>query len=193
MSNSPDLTGRSPMRAFTAPAVLLALVLTGCDRVAPTAPLPAMASLGASGIDGGASSTPDAAPQRPIKGDCEAETIEVVPISPTVIRRISIGTCQLSHLGRTTLRSVAETNLVTLEQTGDHTLTAANGDVLYATSAGTAALTPPSTLHFTGVTTISGGTGRFGNARGVMDVAGTSDLSGARQRSSFTYDGWIAY
>jgi hypothetical protein len=46
MSNSADLTGRSTMRAFTAPAVLLALVLTGCDRAARTAPLPAMASLG---------------------------------------------------------------------------------------------------------------------------------------------------
>jgi hypothetical protein len=171
----------------------LTLVLTGCDRAAPTAPLPATASLEASGIDGGGRSAHEAAPQRPIKGPCEAETVEVVPISPTVIRRISFGTCQLSHLGRTTLHSVADSNLVTLEQTGEHTLTGANGDVLYATSAGTATLIPPSTLHFTGVTTISGGTGRFANARGVMEVVGTSDLSGARQRSSFTYDGWIAY
>jgi hypothetical protein len=179
------------MRAFTAPAVLLTLVLTGCNAAAPTAPLPAMASLEVSG-NGGANSTHQAAPQRPIEGPCEAETVEVVPIAPGVIRRTGIGTCQLSHLGRTTLRSVANTNLVTLEQTGEHTYTAANGDLLYATSTGTGTPTPPSTTFpFTGVTTISGGTGRFANAVGVMQVAGTSDL--ATGRSSFSYDGWIAY
>lgn len=181
------------MRAFTAPAVLLTLVLTGCNAAAPTAPSPALASLEVSGTDAAANSTHQAAPQRPIQGPCDGvETVEVVPISPGVIRRTSIGTCQLSHLGRTTLLSVAETNLVTLAQTGEHTYTAANGDLLYATSAGTGTLTPPSTtIHFTGVTTISGGTGRFANAVGVMQVAGTSDL--AAGRSSFSYDGWIAY
>jgi len=175
------------MRTAMVPAVLLTAVLTGCGGDTPTAPL-----LDATALDG-VTASHQAAPQRPIKGSCEAETIEVQPISPTVIRRTSVGTCQLSHLGRTELHSVAETNLVTLEQTGVHTLTAANGDVLYATSVGTATLIPPSTLRFTGVTTISGGTGRFSSACGVMEVVGTSDLSGPRQRSSFTYDGWIAY
>jgi hypothetical protein len=188
----PALYREVTLRAFTAPAVLLTLVLTGCNAAAPTAPLPATASPEVSG-NGGANSTHQAAPQRPIEGHCEAETVEVVPISPGVIRRTSFGTCQLSHLGRTRLRSVADTNLVTLEQVGEHTYTAANGDLLYGTSAGTATLTPPSTLHFTGVTTISGGTGRFANAVGVMQVEGTSDLAGAQQKSSFSYNGWIRY
>jgi hypothetical protein len=80
---------------------------------------------------------------------------------------------------------------MTLDQEAEHTLTAANGDLLYATSAGTGSLTPPVTIHFVGVTTISGGTGRFTNATGVMQAEGTSNL--AAGHSSFTYEGWIAY
>jgi hypothetical protein len=173
------------MRAFTVPAVLLALALAGCGADAPTAALPDASAFGS------ALANRHAAPQRPIQGHCDAETVEVEPISPTVISRVSVGTCQLSHLGRTGLLSVARTNLITLEQEAEHTLTSASGDLLYATSAGTGTLTPPATINFAGVTTISGGTGRFANATGVMQAVGTSNL--AAGHSSFTYDGWIAY
>jgi hypothetical protein len=173
------------MRRSTAPAVLLALVLAGCAGDAPTAPL-----ADAKALDGALASH-RAALQRPIKGSCAAETVEVQPISATVIRRVSLGTCQLSHLGRAALLSIAYSNLATFEQVGDHTLTAANGDQLYATSAGSGSFSPPSTLHFTGVTTINGGTGRFTQATGVMQVVGIQDI--AALRTSFSYDGWIAY
>jgi hypothetical protein len=173
------------MRRSTAPAVLLALVLAGCAGDALTGP-PADASA----FEGVLASN-RVAPERPIKGDCEAETIEVQPISAEVIRRVSIGTCQLSHLGRTALLSIAYSNLVTFHQVGEHTFTAANGDQLYATSAGSGSFTPPSTLHFTGVTTIHGGTGRFAQATGVMQVVGVQNM--AVLRTFLSYDGWIAY
>jgi hypothetical protein len=173
------------MRASNAVAVLLTLTLVGCGADAPTAPVPE-----APGLNRAAASQ-RAAPQRPIKGDCEAETIEVLPISPTVIRRVSVGTCQLSHLGRTALLSIAYSNLSTFEQVGEHILTAASGDQLYATSAGSGSFTPPATLHFSGVTTINGGTGRFTQATGVMQVVGIQNM--AALRTSFSYDGWIAY
>jgi hypothetical protein len=128
---------------------------------------------------------------RPPEGSCEAETVEVEPISPTIIRRVSVGTCQFSHLGRTGLLSIAYGNLATLEQEAEHTFTAANGDLLNATSVGTGAFTPLATVHFTGVTTISGGTGRFANATGVMAAVGTVDL--ATGDASLSYDGWIAH
>jgi predicted small lipoprotein YifL len=173
------------MRTVRTPTVLLVLALAGCGADGPTAPVPDMPTLDR------AAAAHRAAPERPIKGKCEAETIEVEPIAPGVVRRVSVGTCQLSHLGRTQLLSVAITNLVTFEQTGEHTFTAANGDQLHATSAGAGTFAPPATLHFTGVTTITGGTGRFTNATGVMEVLGISDL--AAGSTSLTYDGWIAY
>jgi hypothetical protein len=173
------------MRRSTAPTVLLALALAGCAGDAPIAPL-----ADASALDGALASL-QAAPERPIKGSCEAETVEVRPISPTIIRRVSVGTCQLSHLGRTGLLSIANTNVITFEQEAEHTFTAANGDLLYATSAGGGTLTPPATLHFTGVTTLSGGTGRFASATGVMQVVGVTNLAAAT--TSLSYDGWIAY
>jgi hypothetical protein len=173
------------MLRSTASAVLLTCALAGCSADAHMA-----------GLSEGPSFNHVAAPHpmpppRPIRGDCDVQTIEVAPISPTVIRRVSVGSCQLSHLGRTQLLSVANTNLVTLDQSGEHTFTAANGDLLYATSLGSGSLTAPGTIHFSGVTTISGGSGRFTNATGAMQVEGLSNL--AAGSSSFSYDGWISY
>jgi hypothetical protein len=169
----------------TVSAVLLTFALAGCGADAPTA------ALSEGPTFNHVSAPRPTPPPQPIMGHCEAETIEVEPISPTVIRRTSVGSCQLSHLGRTQLLSVANTNLITLDQTGEHTFTAANGDVLYATSVGRGSFTPPTTIHFSGATTISGGTGRFTNATGVMQVEGLSNL--AAGSSSFSYDGWIRY
>jgi hypothetical protein len=173
------------MRWSTAPAVLLTFALAGCGSDAPTAVVANGPSF-SRGLE-----AQRAAPARPIEGHCDVATVEVQPISPGVVRRVSVGTCQLSHLGRTQLLSVASTNLVTLDQEGEHTFTAASGDLLYATSVGTGSLTPPTTVRFAGVTTIGGGTGRFAHASGVMHVEGVSDL--AAGSSAFSYDGWIAY
>jgi hypothetical protein len=173
------------MRWSNIPAVLLTFALAGCGADAPTALLPEEPAFSH------ASATHHAPAPQPIRGQCDVETVEIQPISPVVIRRVSVGTCQLSHLGRTRLLSIANTNLATLEQEGEHTFTAANGDQLDATSVGAGSLTPPATIHFTGVTTISGGTGRFANASGIMQVEGLSDL--AAGSSTFPYSGWIVY
>lgn len=173
------------MRTARTPPVLLVLILIGCGTDGPTAAVPEAPALGR------AAAAHRATPERPISGRCEATTVQVQPIGPGVVRRVSVGTCQMSHLGRTELLSVATTNLATFEQTAEHTFTAANGDRLFATSAGAGALTPPTTLLFTGVTTFTGGTGRFAGANGAMRVEGTSDL--AAGTTSLQYDGRIAY
>jgi len=173
------------MRTLTFTAALLAFGLAGCGTDALTGSLPDASVLGS------ALANHHAAPERPIGGTCSAETVGVEQISPTVISRVSVGTCQVSHLGRTELLSLARTNLITLEQEAEHTLTSASGDLLYATSAGIGTLAPPATVDFTGVTTFTGGTGRFANATGVMQAVGPSNLEAGH--SIFTYDGWISY
>jgi hypothetical protein len=172
------------MRASTAPAVLLALALAGCGTDAPTAPLPE-----ASALDGALASRQEA-PQRPIKGRCESTYAEPPVFAFPFLRQVSVGTCQFTHLGRTGQHTVQELNVVTGIAVSEITFTAANGDLLYATSIGTGTPAGPITT-FAGVSTITGGTGRFTTATGVMDVAGT--VNTVTGDASITYDGWIAY
>lgn len=69
--------------------------------------------------------------------------------------------------------------------------TAANGDLLRATSVGSGTPTGPTTLRFTGTASITGGTGRFASATGEMSVEGTADNVSGDAR--FSWDGWITY
>jgi hypothetical protein len=104
---------------------------------------------------------------------------------------ITTGTCDYSHLGRTQIDAVQLVNPILGTSEAEVTYTAANSDVLFATNA--ASFTPGSSPTFTtrGVTTITGGTGRFTGATGRMDAEGTVDL--ANNVAVFHYDGWIAY
>jgi hypothetical protein len=132
-----------------------------------------------------------AAQVTPIKGSCEIRTVEAQVTTPPVVRMITTGTCHFSHLGRTQVDAVQLLNPVQGTSTAEITYTAANGDTLLATNAGT--FTPSSSPIFStvGVTTIIGGTGRFAGATGRTEGEGTVDL--ANNISVFHHEGWIAY
>jgi hypothetical protein len=172
------------MHSPAAPTILLALALAGCADPAPTRPAPASATFARSGSAAASAAT------RPISGRCEL-TIGPLPSAPPIIRQTDTGTCQLSHLGRTSFEGVLEVNLATGAQRGERTLTAANGDVLRVVSVGTSAPSGPGLVSFVFVATFTGGTGRFANATGQARGEGTANL--ATRTTVLTLDGWIAY
>jgi hypothetical protein len=183
------------MRASIVPTALFVLALAGCTGNAPTAPttLPAASLAGthtAQAFESGIAAQKSPAPL-PIQGRCEASYAAPPVVAPPFIRHVSVGTCQLSHLGRVSLRTEAEINLATGVQVAAVTFTAANGDRLRVSSVGTGTPTGTTTVHFIGTATIVGGTGRFASATGEMAVEG--DVDSATGDARFSYNGWITY
>ena len=114
-----------------------------------------------------------------------------VSIPPT---RVSTATATgtSTELGRFTATIVDNVNLPTATATGTFTLTAANGDQLFATtSGGEDAFVPPNVSHTTSTATIVGGTGRFAAATGVFTVHAitTIDFIAATSTGTGTFDG----
>ena len=175
------------MRAHTAPALLFAFALAGCAGDTSIAAAPSARAANLASAAGSASRTPAS---RSIAGHCDL-TVAPLPSSPPLIRQTDAGTCQFSHLGRTTLEGVLEINVATGTQRGERTLTAANGDELYMEIAGTSTPSGPGLVSFSATFTIVGGTGRFANATGLGRAEGTANL--VTSRTSSTFDGWIVY
>lgn len=181
------------MRRFTITSLLCTIPLLGCGGDAPTAPAaasaPSLAGSATTGQTAGASDNPVA--QTPIKGSCEVQTVEAQVTEPPVIRMVTTGACRYSHLGRTQIDAVQYINPVLGTSETEVTYTAANGDQVFATNSATFTPTGPTTVSTVGVTTITGGTGRFENATGRLNATGTADR--ATGLAVFSYDGWIAY
>lgn len=171
------------MRATTTPVFLLTLALAACGdaSLVSASDVPTFARVGAD-----VSSTS----ARPIHGRCE---LIVTPISfiPPIIRQSDTGTCQISHLGRSTFAGTLEINLATGTQRGERTLTAANGDILRLVSIGRSVPIGPGLVSFSATFTFVGGTGRFANATGQARGEGTANL--VTRATSLTLDGSIAY
>ncbi len=167
--------------------ILSTAMLTACDlgETTPTAP-----DLLASSLVEPAVSGPRPAPPRPIKGECNL-TFEVLEVNFPILRQRDKGTCQLSHLGRTGSDGILEINLLFGTQTGTRTFTAANGDELYATVAGTSAPIGPGLIGFSATLTFTGGTGRFANASGTAQGDGVANQM--TQTSTVRLDGSISY
>lgn len=100
------------------------------------------------------------------------------------------GTGTGSHIGRFTL--VAEDNEVGFPViTGTVTITAANGDQIFATHTGFAQELGNSMLQVDFDNTITGGTGRFAGATGRFDInANVNENVGT---GTATFDGTISY
>jgi hypothetical protein len=162
-------------------------MLTACDVTvtAPTAPDPT-----ASLLDASAPSGHPAAPTRPIEGECDL-TFEVLEVNFPILRQRDYGTCKLSHLGRSGFAGSLEVNLLLGTQTGTRTLTAANGDELYATVAGTSAPVGPGLIGFSATFTFTGGTGRFANASGSAQGDGVANQ--VTQTTTVRIEGHISY
>jgi len=172
------------MRTLLAPLALAAFVTVGgcsADRSAPLAPTTASATRAASALA-----------WRPIQGECALKTLSTVPYpAPPVFRQTAEGTCDLAHLGTSTVHFVQVVNFALGTQSSlTLVYTAANGDELHAASTGTSAPTATG-VNFSSTITFAGGTGRFANATGSAHADGSANL--AAGTSGYTLDGSIAY
>jgi hypothetical protein len=167
--------------------VLSVAMLTACDLTvtAPTALDPIASVLVAPAASGN-----PAAPTRPIEGECNL-TFEVLEVNFPILRQRDYGTCQLSHLGRSGFAGSLEVNLLLGTQTGTRTITAANGDELYATVAGTSIPIGPGLIGFSATFTFTGGTGRFANASGSAQGDGVANQM--TQTTTVRIEGQISY
>lgn len=165
-------------------AMLTAASLAGCGVDSPMEP-PVMPSLHLADANEGATNP------RPLSGGCTVTSAQVIAFTPPILHQLSTAVCRLSHLGLVEITNNQQFNVGTGAQVGDATYTTANGDLLYATSTGTATPSSPGNMDFTGVTTIGGGTGRFASATGQADISGRVSIGGGS--GSFTLEGWIAF
>ena len=167
-------------------AAAFAILALACSSDVPTGvPLHVAPSIASRG------ETPH--PQsRPISGQCQSNIVSVVFLSPTSAREVVTGPCRLAHLGRTTLylRQVIDfsTGRAVSEEV---TFTAANGDVLRATSVTVGTPTGPTTVSLAGTFVFVGGTGRFAHASGSANFVGSADF--ATHQATLTMRGRIAY
>ena len=141
-----------------------------------------------------------AAPARPYGGSCD---VAITPLTapgvfPQVVRFDY--DCVLKHLGRTTavatqtisLAGSPIGNIVFVTSVNKTTYTAANGDLLRATFAGSGEIDlATGEVAFDGVETFTGGTGRFVNAHGTAAVEGTASIF--TNIGFFTAGGTLAY
>jgi hypothetical protein len=106
--------------------------------------------------------------QVPFKGSLQG-TFTVTPVStppPIVDIRLS-ARGNATHLGKFTLDFPHRVNLATGFGAGAYQFTAANGDKLFASGTGQSAPTvTPGVVRIVETATITGGTGRFANAKG---------------------------
>jgi hypothetical protein len=173
------------MRALIAPA-LVTLLVAGCgpadvSTLAPRSALTSAAPFRSQGVKASV----------PISGSCSL-TFAPPPIPiPPVFEQVDTGTCSFTHLGESTMYGVQEINLVAGTQAGTRTFTAANGDLLRGTHAGTSRPAGPGLVSFSARFTITGGTGRFANATGYLDAQGVANLIARTTQSSF--EGEIVY
>jgi hypothetical protein len=134
---------------------------------------------------------------RPVRGTRTATT--VLDLTTGAATTTSSG--DLAHLGAYTAQSTEQFIAgapPTFSFVGAVTLTAANGDKVFATVTGSGAFTSATTQTSTDTFTITGGTGRFDGATGTLTeaISGTVDgVSGTIQTSheDSTITGEISY
>ena len=174
------------MRAPRISAAFLGVVASSIGLMAcgaddqPTATIPFNSSMERSARD-----------VRPFSGRCETAFAPPTLPPPPVIRQVDEGECLLSQLGRTSAYIVEDIDIAAgTQQSEEITLTAANGDILRASTVGTN--TPNgSGVAFQAIMTLTGGTGRFANATGQATVVGSANF--LTNTASFVVDGSIAF
>jgi hypothetical protein len=124
------------------------------------------------------------AAETPFKGTVNAVETGQVVFPTRFLDREGTGTA--TYLGRYTERVTMVINIPTLSSTGTATFTAANGDTLFATVAGQATRTSPTTLSIVEVYTITGGTGRFADATGSFTLESTVDQTTGVSSGTFS-------
>lgn len=176
------------MRKSDTVAAMFAVLAMACGGDTQTGPRPSAATP----VSTSQSSADAAGHLRPIQGSCDAAIISLVSVPPTTAREVVTGSCLISHLGKTTFYLQQIIDYTTFVGTSEVlTFTAANGDVLRATSITQGTPTGPASVSLAGTFVFTGGTGRFANATGQANFTGTADF--ATGRSQFTMRGGIAY
>jgi predicted small lipoprotein YifL len=181
---------------FPAPVLALALGLTACGTDGPLAPATETVAAGMHDVAHATDAASRAArstlpPARPLRGACTITGVQFVSMVPLILNQASTALCHTSLLGRVAVFTQQQINVATGVQTAEAVWTTASGDRLFTTSLGTAVPTGPGTIRFSGVTTIAGGTGRFLNAAGSVQVEGTADNTAGT--GSFTYEGSLQF
>jgi hypothetical protein len=172
-----------------------------------TAALPLMALAACSSVDPSTSpSSPDvvdaadaarAPVSRPLRGRCSTVVTRLNP-PPIEVQRIEY-TCHISHLGLTHAVVTQTVDVATGALSSTGVFVAANGDELASSFTGSAILsfTDPTdaTVTFEGTQQFSAGTGRFDDARGTAELAGTAhiNLITGAGTGEFTLEGTLAY
>ena len=121
----------------------------------------------------------------PFSGSLQAHESATFPGPGTLVADGS-GEGIATHLGRFTLTWHFTVNTVAGSGTGPVHFIAANGDSIFTTAAGTSEPTStPGVFHIMEVQTITGGTGRFANAKGSFIVDRLTDLNTGFTSGSF--------
>jgi hypothetical protein len=168
------------MRSPITTLVLIALSV-GCNTGAtPTSPSRVGRSAEIALGSGGASGALVSASEVPFKGKLEgfADPPQFEPPPSTFFSAHLLASGTATHLGRFTMDYSHRVNLADLSGSGTATLTAANGDTLTTRVEGTAAPTSsPTAFTVVETHTVTGGTGRFVDARGSFVVTRSVDFA----------------
>ena len=166
-------------------SAVLSLVLAACSSADLTAP---------SSTETAKDSRPVS---RPLSGRCTTVITRLAP-PPIEVQRIEY-TCRISHLGLSHAVVTQTVDVATGALSSTGTYVAANGDELSVGFSGTAVLsfTDPTnaTVTFQGIQEFSGGSGRFEDAAGTAQLAGTAaiNLITGAGTGEFTFDGALTY
>jgi hypothetical protein len=133
---------------------------------------------------------------RPLRGAVSATT--TVNVATGAVTENASG--ELSHLGAVTIHVDGRSSRTgnSIAGSGTSTLTAANGDQLFATFTSTGTFTSRTTIELTFVVTIIGGTGRFADASGMFTISASSVVvsivgPNVTTQDSGTFEGQISY
>lgn len=113
--------------------------------------------------------------------------VEDVVVAPPNLYATGAARGTATQLGRFTMTDAAVVDLVTSTSTGTITLTAANGDELFATFTGIGVPLDAGRSRLTEVATITGGSGRFAAATGTFTLQ--RDIEQATGAWSGSFDG----
>ena len=164
------------MRPIMFAATMLAAVACSDQRSnGPTSPTSALAASRAAQSDG----------QVPFVGSLAG--VEDVVVAPPNLYASGAARGTATQLGRFTMTDAAVVDLVTSTSTGTITLTAANGDELFATFTGIGVPLDAGRSRLTEVATITGGSGRFASATGTFTLQ--RDIEQATGAWSGSFDG----
>jgi len=117
------------------------------------------------------------------------ETMSTGSVQFPILQLHSTGRGLGLHIGKSTLEAFPAINLITLAVNGTLTITAANGDEIFASFTGTRSAAGPGQPFTVNATyTITGGTGRFENASGSFEGISTGIVGNPAGTASYVGD-----